>query len=120
MAGRHRRVMLARVSSRFGIHYGWLVIGVIFLVLVTSAGIRNIPGLVIKPLEDEFHWSRSAISFAIAVSILMYGLGGPFSGRLISRFGPMRLLIGGLVVSALGTASLVWLQNIVQLSLIWG
>jgi len=112
--------MLTRVASRLGVHYGWLVISVIFLVLLTSAGIRNIPGLVIKPLEDEFHWSRSAISFAIAVSILMYGLGGPFSGRLISRFGPMRLLIGGLVVSALGTASLVWLQNIVQLSLIWG
>lgn len=112
--------MLTRVASRFGVHYGWLVISVIFLVLLTSAGIRNIPGLVIKPLEDEFHWSRSAISFAIAVSILMYGLGGPFSGRLISRYGPMRLLIGGLVVSALGTGSLVWLQNIVQLSLIWG
>jgi sugar phosphate permease len=112
--------MLARVASRFGIHYGWLVVFVIFLVLLTSAGIRNIPGLVIKPLEEEFHWSRSAISFAIAVSILMYGLGGPFSGRLIAQFGPMRLLVGGLVISALGTASLIWLQNIVQLSLVWG
>jgi sugar phosphate permease len=50
----------------------------------------------------------------------MYGLGGPFSGRLISRFGPMRLLVGALTVSALGTASLIWLQNIVQLSVVWG
>ncbi len=112
--------MLARLTSRFGIHYGWLVVFVIFLVLLTSAGIRNIPGLVIKPLEDEFHWTRSAISFAIAVSILAYGLGGPFSGRLIDRFGPKKLLVGALTVSALGTAALVWLQNIVQLTLIWG
>ena len=112
--------MLAKVMARFGVHYGWLVVFVIFLVLLTSAGIRNIPGLVIKPLEDEFHWSRSAISFAIAVSILMYGLGGPFSGRLIQRFGPMRLLVGALTVSALGTAVLIWLQNIVQLTLVWG
>ena len=112
--------MLARFTSRFGIHYGWLVVAVIFLVLLTSAGIRNIPGLVIKPLEDEFHWSRSAVSFAIAVSILMYGLGGPFSGRLIGRFGPQRLLVGALLISALGTAVLIWLQNIVQLTLIWG
>jgi sugar phosphate permease len=112
--------MLARITSRFGIHYGWLVVFVIFLVLLTSAGIRNIPGLVIKPLEDEFDWSRSAISFAIAVSILAYGLGGPFSGRLIGRFGPMRLLVGALTISALGTAGLIWLQNIVQLTLIWG
>ncbi len=112
--------MLPRVASRFGIHYGWLVVFVIFLVMLTSAGIRNIPGLLIKPLEAEFEWSRSAISFAIAVSILMYGLGGPFSGRLINRFGPMRLLVGALVVSALGTAALFWLQNIVQLTVIWG
>src|SRR5215207_21700 len=86
----------------------------------TSAGIRNIPGLIIKPLEGEFNWSRSETSFAIAVSILMYGLGGPFSGRLIQRFGPMRLLVGALTISALGTASLIWLQNILQLSLVWG
>jgi MFS family permease len=112
--------MLTRVASRVGIHYGWLVVFVIFLVLLTSAGIRNIPGLIIKPLEAEFNWTRSETSFAIAVSILMYGLGGPFSGRLIQRFGPMRLLIGALAVSAVGTASLIWLQNIVQLSLVWG
>lgn len=112
--------MLTRVASRVGIHYGWLVIFVIFLVLLTSAGIRNIPGLIIKPLEAEFDWTRSETSFAIAVSILMYGLGGPFSGRLIQRFGPRRLLIGALTVAALGTASLIWLQNIVQLSVVWG
>lgn len=112
--------MLTRVAARFGIHYGWFVVFVIFLVMLISAGIRNIPGLLIKPLEAEFDWSRSEVSFAIAVSILMYGLGGPFSGRLINRFGPMRLLVWALVISALGTAALIWLQNIVQLTLIWG
>jgi sugar phosphate permease len=112
--------MLTRVASRFGIHYGWLVVFVIFLVLVTSAGIRNIPGLVIKPLEEEFDWTRSAISFAIAISILMYGLGGPFSGRLIGKFGPRKLLVGALTIAALGTASLIWLQTITQLTLMWG
>lgn len=112
--------MLARVASRAGLHYGWLVVFVIFLVLLISAGIRNIPGLIIKPLEEEFAWSRSAISFAIGISILMYGLGGPFSGKLIGRFGPMRLLVGALTVSALGTATLYYLENILQLTAIWG
>ncbi|HZO31083.1 MAG TPA: MFS transporter [Chloroflexota bacterium] len=112
--------MLSKVTARFGVHYGWLVVVVIFLVLLTIAAIRSLPGLVIKPLEDEFHWSRSGISFAIAVSILMSGLGGPFSGKLISRFGPMRLLVGALVVSALATGALIWLQTIVQLTVIWG
>ena len=112
--------MLARVAARFGIHYGWLVVFVIFLVLLFSAGIRNIPALIIIPLEDEFGWTRSAVSFAIGISILMYGLGGPFSGRLIGRFGPMRLLVGALTVSAIGTAALFYLQTIAQLTLVWG
>ncbi|MCC7371661.1 MAG: MFS transporter [Chloroflexi bacterium] len=103
-----------------GVHYGWFVVAIIFLVLLISAGIRNIPGLIIKPLEEEFTWTRSAISFAIGISILAYGLGGPFSGRLIGRFGPMRLLTGALMVSAFGTAVLYFLQNIVQLTVIWG
>ena len=112
--------MLAKVAARFGIHYGWVVVVTIFLVLLTIAGIRSLPGLIIKPLEEEFHWSRSAISFAVGVSILMSGLGGPFSGRLIRRFGPMRLLVGALAIAALSTGALIWLQNIVQLTVIWG
>jgi len=112
--------MLTRVPSRYGVHYGWLVVVVTFFVLLTSAGIRSIPGLVIVPLENEFHWSRSEISAVIAVDILMYGLGGPLSGRLIARFGPRRLMVGAMTVAALATVSLFWLQNIVQLTLIWG
>src|SRR4051812_40129624 len=119
-AGRQGRDMLTRVASRLGIHYGWLVVGVTFLVLLISAGIRNVPGIVIVPLETEFHWTRSEISAVIAIDILTYGLGGPLSGRLIPRFGPMWLMVGALIVSALATASLIWLQNIVQLTLIWG
>jgi MFS family permease len=112
--------MLTRVASRFGIHYGWLVVAVTFLVLLTSAGIRNIPGVVIVPLETEFHWTRSEISAVIAIDILMYGLGGPLSGRLINRFGPMKLMAGAMTLAAIATASLVWLQNIYQLTAIWG
>jgi MFS family permease len=112
--------MLTKVASRFGVHYGWLVMSAVFLVMLTSAGVQAIPGIIIKPLEEEFHWSRSAISSAIAVGILMYGLGGPLSGRLIGRIGPRRLLAGALTVASLATASLIWLQTVAQLGLIWG
>lgn len=112
--------MLAKVAARFGIHYGWFVVGMMFLVLVTAAGVQAIPGLIIKSLEAEFDWSRSAVSFAVALGILTYGLGGPVSGRLIGRFGTRNVVVGGLVVAALAVGSLVWLQNIVQLTLVWG
>ena len=112
--------MLAKVSSRFGIHYGWLVVATIFLVLVTVAGVQAIPGIIILPLQQEFDWTRSAVSSAIAVSILLFGLGGPVSGRLIPRFGPRKLLVGALAVAAVSIASLYWLQSVAQLILVWG
>jgi MFS family permease len=112
--------MLARVASRFGIYYGWLVVFVLFLVLLTSAGVQSIPGIVILPLQEEFGWSRAAISLAVAGGILMLGLGGPFSGRLINRFGPLKLLVSAVVMAAIATASLYWLRSLAQLMLVWG
>ena len=112
--------MLAKAAARFGIHYGWVVVGMMFAVLVTAAGVQAIPGLIIKSLEAEFEWSRSAVSFAVALGILTYGLGGPVSGRLILRFGTRNVVAGALVLAALAAGSLVWLHTIVQLTLVWG
>ncbi len=54
--------------------------------------------MIITSLESEFGWSGTEISFAISLSILTFGLGGPLGGTLIDRFGP-RLL--GLIAVAL-------------------
>jgi hypothetical protein len=56
--------------------------------LLVSAGIRAAPGVLIVPLENEFHWSRATISFAIGVNILLTGLVGTFAAAA------MALLIG--------------------------
>jgi len=112
--------MFAQIASRLGIHYGWLVVATLFLVLLTIAGVQAVAGIVILPLQAEFGWTRSAISAAIAMSILMFGLGGPVSGPLLARFGPRKLMVGALSVAVVATASLYWLQNIVQLIVVWG
>ena len=68
-------------------HYGWIVAAVTFLVLLVGAGIRAAPGVLIVPLETEFGWSKATISAAVAISILLYGLMGPFAVAIIERFG---------------------------------
>ena len=40
-------------------HYGWIVVGVTCVVLLTAAGVRSTPGILMVPLEEEFHWSRA-------------------------------------------------------------
>ena len=44
------------------VHYAWIVAGVTFVVVLLTAGVRAAPGILIVPLEEEFHWSRAAIS----------------------------------------------------------
>jgi MFS family permease len=96
------------------------VVVVTFLVLLVAAGVRAAPGVLIKPLEAEFGWDRGSISLAIAVSILAYGLGAPLSGGLIDRFGPRRVMLGGLGLVVAGLVPLVWLGDLWQLHLFWG
>jgi MFS family permease len=101
-------------------HYAWVVVAVTFLVLLASAGIRAAPGVLIKPLEGEFGWDRASISLAVAVSILAFGLGAPLSGGLIDRYGPRRVMLGGLALIAAGLAPLMWMRELWQLHLFWG
>ena len=115
-----RSGLAARIARRSGLYYGWLVVAVTFLALLVAAGIRGLPGIVIKPLEVEYGWDRASISLAIAVSLLAYGLAGPFSGRLLDRLGPRRVMLGGLVLTAFGSAALLPMRTLIELALWWG
>src|SRR5262249_1795283 len=66
-------------------------------------GIRASIGVFVKPLEAEFGWSRTALSFAVAVSIALYGLTGPVVGRLADRWGPRWVLAIGAALVGIGT-----------------
>jgi sugar phosphate permease len=105
-------------TTRF--HYAWVIAALTFVVLLISAGVRTAPQVLIKPLEAEFGWTRSDISFAVAISILWYGLGGPVAGTLVDRFGVRRTMVGGLVLVAAGLGALLLLNALWQLHLYWG
>lgn len=118
--GKRANGAIADRLAHNGIHYGWLVVGVTFLVLLVSAGMRTLPGVVIRPLEAEFGWDRSAISLAIAVSLFTFGLAGPFSGRLTDRFGPRIVMLVGLILSVVGSAAMLLMTTLLELVAWWG
>src|SRR5919202_3939852 len=107
-------------AKRISLHYAWVVSAVTFLALLVAAGVRTAPGVFIKPFEDEFGWSRAGISLAVAFSLLAYGLGGPLGGSLVDRFGPRKVMLGGLVLIALGLGPMLALTSLWQLYLLWG
>ncbi len=102
------------------LHYAWIVAGVTFVVLLLTAGIRAAPGVLIVPLESEFHWSRATISFAVAVNLLLYGLIGPFAAAVIDRWGVRRTMTLALAVTAAGIALTPAMRQSWQLVLLWG
>ena len=97
--------------------YGWLMVCVTAAVLVATAGVRAAPGAFLLSMQDEPDWSTSALSFAAAVGLLVYGLSGPISGRLMAAVGIRGVTIDALVLTAgsLITSSFVreiWLLTI--------
>jgi sugar phosphate permease len=116
-------LLLTVLQPRLGadrIHYGWVVAAVTFLAVVVTAGVRATPGILIVPLEQEFHWSRAAISFAVGINILLYGVIGPFAAALMERFGLRRTMLASYALVALGVALTPLMRETWQLTLLWG
>src|SRR5690242_1292013 len=109
---------LTRMSHRP--HYAWIALGVTFLVLLAGAGIRATPSVLIVPLEEEFGWSRTTISLAISVNILLYGLMGPFAGALMQRLGLRRTTMTAMALLAVGVGLATQVRSAWQLILLWG
>jgi sugar phosphate permease len=101
-------------------HYGWIVAAVTFLALMTGAGVRSAPGILIVPLEEEFHWSRSAISFAISVNLLLYGFMGPFAAAVMERYGIRRTVPCALLLIGTGVALTSVMRETWHMILLWG
>jgi sugar phosphate permease len=102
------------------LHYAWLIVVVTFVTLITTAGFRATPGVLIVPLQDEFGWSRGTISIAVSIGLLLFGIAAPFSAALMERFGVRRVMLVALATIA-GGASLTTLMDAPwQLDLLWG
>ena len=110
----------AAVARRRGVHYAWMIVGLTFAVLLVSAGLRTLASILILPLEGEFGWDRDALSLAIAISWVTGGLASPFSGKLVDRFGPRGVMIGGLVLTLVGTGAMLTMHTLLELNLWWG
>jgi MFS family permease len=114
-------VQSTSVSKRpFGQNYAFIVIAVIFLALLASAGLRATPGVLMLPLQKTFGWDVSVISSSAAVGIFLYGLAGPFAAAVMQRFGIRRTVLGALVLMSLSTGASYFMTAPWQLFLTWG
>jgi MFS family permease len=110
----------AKLTSRPRIHYAWVIAGVTFLTLLATAGVGSTRAVLIVPLEQEFGWTRATISAAVAINLLLFGLGGPFAASLMERFGVRRVMLSGLLLLAVGVGLTPLMREPWQLIALWG
>ena len=91
---------MSRPTSR--IHYAWVVLGVLVVIMITAGGLRASFGVFIKPMEAELGWSRTSLSIAAALSLLVYGSVAPFAGRMADLWGARAVFTVSLGLIALG------------------
>lgn len=106
--------------GRQRLHPAWIVAGVAFIALLGAAGFRAAPSVLIVPMQDEYGWSRSLLSLAVGVNLLLYGLMAPFAAALMDRFGVRAVTSTALVMVALGSGLTVFVTAGWQLVLCWG
>jgi MFS family permease len=102
------------------IHYAWIVAAVGLVTLITSAGFRSTTGILIVPLQTEFGWSRATISFAVAINLVIYGLGGPFAAAFVEKYGMRRVITVAVLGISLGAGLSTLMTAPWQLDVLWG
>jgi sugar phosphate permease len=94
---------VTRISNR--LHYGWIIVGVTFVVILITAGVRAAPGV---------------LSFAVGVNLLLYGAIGPFAAAIMDRFGVRRVMSLSVALTAGAVAMSPAMHETWQLVLLWG
>jgi predicted MFS family arabinose efflux permease len=73
-------------------------------ILAITMGARQSMGLFISPMNTTTGLGIATISLALAVAQFVWGAAQPVAGAIADRFGPRPVLIGGLLIMALGSA----------------
>lgn len=81
----------------------WFIVGssTLAMTLSVNALVLTPYGILIKPIGDEFGWSRSTVTAALSLYALTAALVMPLMGGLLDRYGFRKVVIPGVVVSGI-------------------
>lgn len=108
----------AKSRSRF--FYGYTIVIAATWMMTLIYGMRSAYGLFLKPVTDDFGWSRAAVSGAFSISMIVQGIMAPLMGGLTDRLGPRVILVVATVLSGAGYLLLLLTDSMWQLYLFYG
>ncbi|MGH2558539.1 MAG: MFS transporter [Thermomicrobiales bacterium] len=114
-----RRGMKA-IWPRGGLYYGWILVLVLAVTELTSWGIQYYAITVfLRPMEADLGWSRSQMTGAFSLALLISGVAGVPMGRWLDRHGPRLLMTFGSIGAALLILAWASVTNLIAFYLIW-
>lgn len=112
--------LLAPALARRGVHYGWAVVAATFLVMLATAAAMGLPGVLIRPLTQEFGWGTADISGALALRLVLYGAVAPFAADVLHRYGLRGTVLAAMLLIVAGLGLATRMTALWQLWLCWG
>ena len=82
------------------------------LMLFGGAGSRFSFGIFLKPVTEEFDWTRGSLAGAIAIAGLATGALRPVAGILADRYDPKTVAATGVVIGGLALAGMSAVQEL--------
>lgn len=75
-----------------------------FLCFAAVRGLQESYAVFLLPLEAGFGWTRGEVSSVYSIIFFVVGVAGPLAGALSDRWGPIRVMLLGIVVAASAAA----------------
>ena len=100
--------------------YSWLILAAGFAILFFSGGSRFAFGLMLKPMSEDLDVSRSTLSLAVTMFMVVSAVAMPFVGRLVDRWSLRGTIAVGAGIGAAGLVLMGQVQSSWQVFLVYG
>ncbi len=95
----------------------WPMVLIAAAILMVTMGARQSLGLFVSPLNTSTGLGIVTISLALAIGQFVWGAVQPIAGAIADRYGPGRVLAGGILVLAVGSALTPFMTSGIGLTL---
>ena len=101
--------------GRSKIYYGWFVVAGSSLVVFGVAGGQFSFGVFLKPMTEDFGWSRGTLSLAFGSTFMLSGLLRPLAGYIADRYSPKLAVLSGVIIMGTMLLLIPFISNLAEL-----
>ena len=101
--------------NRGNLYYGWIVTFACAFIVFGASGSHFSFGVFLKPMTEEFGWSRAVLATAFGTTFMLSGLLRPLGGYLADRYSPKAVALVGIAIVGAMLLLLPYIQTLVHL-----